>query len=142
MKSQLVFTKSVMRSVTVLLVSIALIGLPGCTDNNETGSSTLMKAAGMEKSAVIEIKPENFIDEFGWYVGFLDNTTEYNVLYNRNSNLFEVTEDVIGTPSVSVVCSGDGIGFVRCVRDWLIANPSKCLCICSDNDGYEATDGC
>lgn len=143
MKSQLVFAKNVMRNVTILLFSITFIGLSGCTDDNDSGSSTLMKAAGMEKSAVIEIRPENFIDEFGWYVGFLDKKKEYNVLYNRNSKLFELNEDLIGTPSISVVCSGDGVSFIRCVRDWLIANPSKCLCICKDDDGYEATDdGC
>ena len=141
MKSRCVSFRKRFSFVWAILLSLVVVGFTGCSDDVDN-SATLMEATGIQKSGIITIEPENFIDEFGWYVGFLGNKKEYHVLYNNVTDLFELVEDDLGPLNTTIVCQGDGIGFVRCVRDWLISNPSGCLCICHDNDGYEATDGC
>jgi hypothetical protein len=133
-----------MKKISIVLQSFLfafiLVGY-GCTENQDE-QTLLEEATGVSKSSVITIEPSEFEDRFGWYVGFLPKDKEYHVVYNSSSKLFELYEDQYDILTTTVVCQGDGVSFVNCVRIYLDENPGVCLCICNDSDGYEATTGC
>lgn len=127
-----------------------MVGLMSCekTDVNPTAAppqDEIKSSQNNESKAngKVTFPMDKFEETFGWYIGFMNSGDVYRIIYDAKTELCTLEEiDDHPNPSETVVCSGNGIGFIRCVKDWLDNNVGDCLCISSDGHNYEANDDC
>lgn len=124
--------------LTPYLFSVALMTLISWSkekiaENNES-QVTVQKA---------EVQ-DPIVEEILWVLDNWEN-------YEGNVNIFINEEDGLGwgfgdnggpPPATAIVCQGSGISFARCCKDWLEANPEKCLKVTYSGGTFTADDDC